>query len=151
MQMKPLETPQTACSTRSLQPQLHHARQMLGIVASSKGRKILPMATHAAVLASMALVDRREQAEALRILEGTGSRNAACMRAVEQRLKHKWAWREADEADVDGPAARPGGKPVEGGGGGSTSKQWPWNEAEARANPASFNHPDQPYKTWYLA
>ena len=165
MQTKPLETTQARCEARSLE--LHHARQVLGIVASSKGRKMMPMARHAAVVASMALASRREQDEALRILGDGGSRSGgACTRAVEARLMQAWGWGGVSGAeggrDVKGGLELGIEAPVEGSGEAQSPppwrQPWPWSQLEEQSWPAAsplgsagFNQANQPYKTWYLA
>lgn len=155
-QMKPLQPPSLTREMMALQH--HHARQVLGIVASNRERKVIPMVMQAIVVASMALVDRAEQLEALSILESIPGRGVGYMREVEQKLKHAWRWPLADSfAGVRGADA------YSDRGGEATKHATQWQGPTMRSqrdkgihtvNPLSsarIDHPQRPYKTWYRA
>ncbi|GJN79228.1 hypothetical protein PLIIFM63780_002741 [Purpureocillium lilacinum] len=155
-QMKPLQPPSLTREMMALQH--HHARQVLGIVASNRERKVIPMVMQAIVVASMALVDRAEQLEALSILQSIPGRGVGYMREVEQKLKHAWRWPLADSfAGVRGADA------YSDRGGEATKHATQWQRPTMRSprdkgihtvNPLSsarIDHPQRPYKTWYRA
>ncbi|POR34727.1 Uncharacterized protein TPAR_05088 [Tolypocladium paradoxum] len=146
-QTNPMEPSQLSEEMKALQ--LHHARQILGIVASSRDCRLMSMAIQAASVASATLVDARERMEALDILGSIQSQPGGYMRHMDRKPQGGWE-RELGARGRDGtrvascaaPTSQPDAEPL-------------WNSdnpAAPRMNPlssASFNHPNHPYKPWY--
>lgn len=78
--------------------QLHHAREVCGIVAHTDDRYLGPIYTQALLLASIILTDHKEQMEVLGILQRIETRIGYSRQGAEEHLKAAWGW------DSTGPA-----------------------------------------------
>ncbi|PHH78480.1 hypothetical protein CDD82_3033 [Ophiocordyceps australis] len=86
----PIESSQISKQMKLLQ--LHHARQVLGLVASSRNENITSIAIQTATMAAEMLIDRSEQVEASKMLEGVRSKSDGRIREAEQKLMREWMY-----------------------------------------------------------
>ncbi|KAM0463500.1 hypothetical protein ACHAO4_000215 [Trichoderma viride] len=95
-QTHPME--QTMVSDEISWLQLHHAREVCGIVAHTDDRYLGPMYTQAFLLASVVLTDHKEQMEVLEILKRMQRQMVYSRPGAEEHLKAAWGW------ETTGPA-----------------------------------------------
>ncbi|KAH6610119.1 hypothetical protein Trco_000139 [Trichoderma cornu-damae] len=98
-QTHPME--QTMLSEEMSSLQLHHAREVCGIVAHTDHRCTGPMSIQALLIASSVLTDHEEQKEVLEILQRMKTHVEYSQRDAEAQLKATRGW------DAAGPTALP--------------------------------------------
>ncbi|PHH60299.1 hypothetical protein CDD81_1889 [Ophiocordyceps australis] len=86
----PIESSQISKQMKLLQ--LHHARQVLGLVASSRKDNITSIAIQTATMAAEMLMDRSEQVEASKMLEAVRSKSDGRIRDAEEKLMREWMY-----------------------------------------------------------
>lgn len=89
-QTHPME--QTMVSDEISWLQLHHAREVCGIVAHTDDKYLGPVYTQAFLLASVVLTDHKEQMEVLDILQRMKSQMVYSQPGAEEHLKATWGW-----------------------------------------------------------
>jgi hypothetical protein len=89
-QTHPME--QTMVSDEISWLQLHHAREVCGIVAHTNDAYLGPMYAQAFLLASVVLTDHREQMEVLEILQRMRTQMVYSRSGAEEHLKAAWGW-----------------------------------------------------------
>lgn len=158
-QVNPIESSGTSSEMKELEQ--HHARQIMGIVASGRDRCVMVMAAQAVNIAFQSLADREEQEAALTILRevqainhGTGANGHR-----QSTMANQWPLAALDAAELSTFSAA------------SLSFGQPWQIAASTLNfipstfmnhlddnelpienplqSAYFGHRNQPYKTWY--
>ncbi len=72
--------------------QVHHARQVCGIVAHTADRGVASVAIRSLAIASSVLSDRKEQSEVLNILERISRETGWRLGKVLSELKRTWGW-----------------------------------------------------------
>lgn len=72
--------------------QLHHAHQICGIVAHSQDHGIALVALRSLAIGAAALIERREQEEALKILIDVNKQRGRGLGSLESELKRAWGW-----------------------------------------------------------
>ncbi|UKZ86231.1 uncharacterized protein TrAFT101_002069 [Trichoderma asperellum] len=95
-QTHPME--QTMVSDEISWLQLHHAREVCGIVAHTDDRYLGLIYTRAFLLASIVITDHKEQIEILEILQRMETQIGYSRPGAEEHLKAAWGW------DATGPA-----------------------------------------------
>ncbi|KAM0246366.1 hypothetical protein ACHAQJ_010260 [Trichoderma viride] len=98
-QTHPMEQIMVSDEMSSLQ--LHHAREVCGIVAHTEDRCMGPISIQALLLASAVLTDDKEQIEVLEILQRMKAQMGYPRRDTEEHLKAAWGW------DTTGPRNMP--------------------------------------------
>lgn len=78
--------------------QLHHAREVCGIVAHTDDRYLGPIYTQAFLLASVVLTDHKEQMEILNILQRMQTQIVYLRPGAEEHLKAAWGWESTGPA-----------------------------------------------------
>ncbi|KAK3361092.1 hypothetical protein B0T24DRAFT_114153 [Lasiosphaeria ovina] len=79
-------------STENRAAQLHHARQVCGIVAHTEDRGVASVAIRSLTIASSVLTDRPEQDEVLAILNRINKATGWRLGGVVAELKKTWGW-----------------------------------------------------------
>ncbi|RFU76827.1 n-terminal fungal transcription regulatory domain-containing [Trichoderma arundinaceum] len=86
---------QTILSEEMISLQLHHAREVCGIVAHSDDRCMGPVSIQALLIASGVLTDHKEQIEVLGILRKMKAHIEYPQQDTEKQLKAAWGWDDA--------------------------------------------------------
>ncbi|KAL7795136.1 hypothetical protein V8C37DRAFT_414814 [Trichoderma ceciliae] len=98
-QTHPME--QTMLSDEMSTLQLHHAREVCGIVAHTEDGCMGPISIQALLIASAVLTNHEEQMEVLEILQRMKTQIECAQRDAEEHLKATWGW------DTTGPTLPP--------------------------------------------
>ena len=155
-------------SPENREAQIHHARQVCGIVAHTKDRGVSSVAIRSLAIASAVLSDRAEQTEVLAILEKIGRETGWRLEKVFIELKKTWGWETAPPSLVPmgsmpavntqaGPSGPPQffppaqSLPVMAAS--TTTALVAPTPTRAKINPllaqADFSLPNHPYQNWY--
>ncbi|KAK8920646.1 hypothetical protein VCV18_007949 [Metarhizium anisopliae] len=157
LHVNPIESSEQSPEMKELQ--LHHARQVMGIVASDRDRSVMTIALQAVNVAFLSLVNPEERQEASSILHEART-SGANTNSEAHKMACQWRMAVMELSELESASVVP--LPYEQSwfraANMSNSTSWEFtshqgSRAEAPIdNPlesAYFGHVDQPYKTWY--